>query len=395
MAIVLPGRQHKPNFYEGLIGGLAQSAPQALENYQARQEQQRREALLAEQSAKKAAQEERMKQLELKSKEKIPFLKEEAKGQRQRELLKEIGLYEDQENQQENQFAPTVEQTQTKPMEKEKKPLHERIKPEQELGLSVVAPQAAATVGRQREFAQKEKHHEQKQVSESYKENQDYINSTYDKYEDALRRDAILDRQIQLNETGELSDSGIINALKTFGLPEELLKNPANEEYTKLAFDLLGGGTLQADYGSRVLQSEFSVSMQRIPTLSQTPEGRRQITENMKTMLLPAKLKQQRLQYYLDKAEREGKPLPHNLRGKILKDIQPQLEEAYDKFKQRNGRYKVKEGTKPDANAAEKYFLLADKNVEKAKKMMEEDGYQISTPIRGISGGRASAKSAK
>jgi len=222
-----------------------------------------------------------------------------------------------------------------------------------------------------------------KDVRESYRENQPYIDKTYDQYEDSLRKDAILDVMKQKEESGELSDSGIINLLERIGLKPEWLKNPANEEYTKLGLDLLGGGTLQADYGSRVLASEFKVAQQRIPTLSQTPEGRAQIRENIKAMLLPAKLKRERMQYYLDKSEREGKPLPHNLRGKILQDIKPQLEEAYDKFKQRNGRYQVKKGTYPDDNAIEKYYYLSDGDEDKAMKMMAEDGYDIKPKRNG------------
>lgn len=219
--------------------------------------------------------------------------------------------------------------------------------------------------------------HRDKQVSDSYKENESFINGTFDKYEDALRRDAILGEMENLEEAGNLSESGIVNLLETVGLKPEWLKNPANEEYTKLGLDLLGGGSLQADYGSRVLQSEFAVSQQRIPTLSQTPEGRKQIKENIRTMLLPSKLKQERMQYYLDKAERTGETLPHNLRGKILSDIKPELEKVYDDFKQRNGRYKVREGTQPDDNAIEKYFFLSKRNEEKAIKMMKEDGYDV------------------
>jgi hypothetical protein len=216
-----------------------------------------------------------------------------------------------------------------------------------------------------------------KEVSGSFSENKDYINKTYDQYEDSLRREAILERMGQLEESGDLSDSGVYNLLETLGLNPEWIKNPKNEEYTKLTLDLLGGGALQADYGSRVLASEFKVSQQRVPSLSQTPEGRRQIRENIQTMLLPAKLKKERMQYYLDKSELTGEPLPHNIRGKILNDIKPQLEEAYDKFKQRNGRYKVKEGTIPDDNSMEKYFYLADENPEKALKLMREDGYSV------------------
>src|SRR5208337_3577662 len=139
----------------------------------------------------------------------------------------------------------------------------------------------------------REKTAARKEVGESFKENQQFIDKSHDQYEDTLRREAITDRMNELQESGELSDSGMIN----------------------------------------LLESEFKVSQLRIPTLSQTPEGRRQITESIKTMLLPAKLKHERLQFYLDQSERTGKSLPHDLRGRVLKDIKPQLEESYDKFK--------------------------------------------------------------
>jgi hypothetical protein len=234
-----------------------------------------------------------------------------------------------------------------------------------------------------------------KEVSDSFKNNQDYINKTYDQYEDSLRKEAILGKMKGLEEKGEMSDSGVVNMLETVGLSPEWLKNPDNEEYTKLGLDLLGGGSLQADYGSKLFASEFQTSLKRIPTLSQTAEGRRQIRENLQTALLPARLKNERLQFYLDKAEKTGEPLPHDLRGKILRDIKPQLEESYDKFKQRNGRYPVKDGTIPDDNAIEKYYYISDGNFEKANKMMKEDGYYVQPESKhnGISGGSARSRS--
>jgi len=258
----------------------------------------------------------------------------------------------------------------------------EKLGPEQKALFAMRFPNPAKQFQSELEHRQKQSFDREKfekgQVSESFKENQSFIDSTYDKYEDALRRDAIFDRMDQLEETGELSGSRVINLLEQLGMQPEWLKNPANEEYTKLGLDLLGGGTLQSDFGSRVLQSEFMVAQQRIPTLMQTPEGRKQIKENLKLTLLPAKLKKERMQFYLDQEERTGKPLPHDLRGRILKDIKPQLEEAYDKFKQRNGRYKVKDGTYPDDNAIEKYYYLSKGNEKKAREMMEQDGYDLS-----------------
>jgi hypothetical protein len=243
---------------------------------------------------------------------------------------------------------------------------------------SIIDKGLGDVVSKLKETAIKKTQGEKKEVTESFKENSPYINKVYDSYEDALRKEAIFDRMDQLEESGELSDSGMINFLESIGLKPEWLKNPANEEYSKLSLDLLGGGTLQADYGSRVLASEFKVSQQRIPTLSQTPEGRNQIKENLRTMLLPARLKQERMSYYIDKSKRTGQPLPHDLRGQVLKDIKPQLEEAYDKFKQRNGRYPVREGTIPDDNSIEKYYYLSNGNEAKAFKMMREDGYDVN-----------------
>lgn len=225
--------------------------------------------------------------------------------------------------------------------------------------------------------SEENKRFEKKEISESYKTNSDYINKVYDQYEDSLRKEAILSKITQLDETGEVSESSLINAMHALGISEEFLRNPANEELAKLSLDLLGGGSLQADYGSRVLQSEFQTAMKRVPGLMQTKEGRRQIIENIKAMILPSLLKKERMQFYLDQSDRTGKPLPNNLRGKVLQDIKPQLEEAYDKFKQRNGRYKVKSGTKLDENAVEKYYIISNGDEKKARMMMKEDGYAI------------------
>lgn len=262
------------------------------------------------------------------------------------------------------------------------------IPPETIIKASARKPNVARAVGHLQDVERREKTAKEKfdyekeqdvkkEIANSYKENKDYMNKVYDAYEEAQRKEKIYDRMDQLEESGELSDSGIINLLKTIGLPEEFLMNPENEEYTKLALDTLGGGSLQSDYGNRILASEFKVSLQRIPTLSQTPEGRKQIKENLRAMLLPAKLKEERLRYYEKKSELEGKPLPHNLRGKVLQDIKPQLDQAALEFKQRNGRYKVKPGTFPDDDVVQKYYSLSQGDDDKAAKMMREDGYDV------------------
>lgn len=245
------------------------------------------------------------------------------------------------------------------------------------LSLTALDPNLARTASHIQEMKNKEKSEDRREIRESFKDHKDYIDKTLNDYESSLRKDAILGRMSELESSGDLTEQSLYNLFDSIGFKPEWLQNPANEEYNKLTLDLLGGGTLQSDYGTRLLASEFKVSQQRIPQLIQTPEGRKQIGENLKVMMLPTILKAKRLEYYLDKSDREGKPLPNNLRGKIQSDIKPELEEVYEKFKQRNGRYKVKKGTSPQENEIEKYYYLSDANEDKAIKMMEEDGYNV------------------
>ena len=373
MVQFLPGR--------GFGAGFSEAFPKVLQDSLGKYLENKREGQLA---VKKTDEQIR--------RDKAKIQEQEAAKGREFELYKKL-LSDLSGDPQTNNLAenravqPTPEQnlpgiTQTAPNIDEAKSKWERLTPEGKAIFAGRFPNESKQFQAELEHRQKQRFDIEKfekgQVSESFKENQAFIDKSYDQYEDALRKDAILDRMVELQESGELSESGAVNLLEQIGFQPEWLKNPANEEFTKLGLDLLGGGTLQADYGSRVLQSEFQVAQQRIPTLLQTPEGRRQISENMRTMLLPSKLKKERMQFYLDQADRTGKPLPHNLRGKILADIKPQLEEAYDKFKQRNGRYKVKDGTFPDDNAIEKYYYLSKGNEKKAREMMEQDGYDLS-----------------
>ena len=283
MAIVLPGRQHKPNFYEGLIGGLAQSAPQALENYQARQEQQRREALLAEQSAKKAAQEERMKQLELKSKEKIPFLKEEAKGQRQEEVYNKIvngGRNVKNENAVDEQIQNN-------------RPFHERITPEEELALSVVNPQAANTISKQREFAQKQKQHEEKIKTDIHKESVEYDRDTRKKAETAKKQlEAVSDIRESIKE-GKTGSGGISRFFKGFGTIGDKISDffkTAEQGKFEANTPLLLEGWKDV-FGVRLSDSDLKVLLDKLPSISKSPEANEAVLKVIEKYARPLILK--------------------------------------------------------------------------------------------------------
>ncbi len=379
MVQVLPSREK--SFAKSILGGFASGAEQTgqmLPTYLSMlQNAQQQQKLKQEQVQNQAY----AKSLGIDAQGLSPDILKTAIGEKLKGIRKSEEQKRDEEyfnklfsGQRDN--VPSMEEEMPQ-VEKEGKFRPEEISPEQIIQATTRKPAVGSVLQKLQDVERREKSEEKKEITESYKENAQFINSTYDKYEDALRKENIFDRMEQLENEGNLSYSTIINGLEQLGLKTEWLQNPANEEYNKLSLDLLGGGTLQADYGSKLFASEFRVSQQRIPTLSLTPEGRKQIIENQKVAILPAKLKEERMRYYMDKAEKEGKPIPHDLRGKILKDIRPQLEEAYDKFKQRNGRYKVREGTIPDENSIEKYYFLSDGNEDKAMKMMVEDGYVI------------------
>lgn len=397
MVQVLPANR-RPSFTEGLLGGLTQAAPDAIQQLLARRDQMQQaqaqqQAMEQENNALsqqfgvnlQGIQNPKIRELAVKNSEKQRALSSLLGGQGN---APEIDINA-------TQGAPQAQQE----PEMNAPRARRRYSPEELARLAAYEPQLAAQLQRSQDAEQRAREHEEnkdlaerrfqsaekkessREKTESFKINQQFLDKVYTDTDAANQRLAQIERMEQLNDSGELSSSNLINAMEIIGLPIELLGNMSNDEYQKLSLDLTSGIT--GDYGSRILATEFNTFLKRIPTLRNSPEGRKQIISNMKMLAEIPRLKKDALSNILDEHDATNKPLPLNLRGAVDKRVKPLIDQVYKDFKERNGRVKVPKGTDTTPQIVDKYLALAydpdtkEYDVEKAMKMASEDGYNI------------------
>jgi len=383
-----------PSFLQGLLGSAVEAAPKALMDYteqrvaQAREQARREEAMrkLGIEEAKVGIADKKAQEAEHRgikygeyTDERIRDLKSR---QAERDWVSQLGIG----------GAPAPEQEDQEPAGRPLPSWYESLSEPEKIRLARSNPALANLGEKQREFDQKQAiakeerdlskmQFDSKAVRDSYKQNQDYIDKIYTANEGAEVQEAEFDRMEQLIDTGELTNSTVASLFQMFHLPIELLANPTNDEYNKAAYNMTKN--VVADYGNRPLLAEFNVMLRRIPSLLNTDEGKRQIISDMRILMEPAKLKAKALRRIIDESEEKNKPLPNDLRGKIQKEIQPELGKIYDSFKNRNGRVKVKKGTPVNGDVVDKYLELARDpktgkiDPKKAGDMAAEDGYDI------------------
>jgi hypothetical protein len=100
-------------------------------------------------------------------------------------------------------------------------------------------------------------------------------------YSVAKTEDMRLNRLNVLDEQGNISTSSIVKALDYFGLPIGLLSNPATEEFRKLESDFIRDVS-KVFPGGKITNFEISSYMKTIPSLMNSPEGRKEIYRNRK-----------------------------------------------------------------------------------------------------------------
>jgi hypothetical protein len=118
--------------------------------------------------------------------------------------------------------------------------------------------------------------------------------------------------------------------LEKLGIPLGALEDPSSELYQKLSQDLLKG--LPETYGNRILKVEVDNFLKTIPTLLNSPDGRRMIASNM------LKLGEMKEVYYnaMRNKQREyldnGKPLPRDFQQVIFDQVKPQIDRINNEF---------------------------------------------------------------
>lgn len=172
---------------------------------------------------------------------------------------------------------------------------------------------------------------QQKGIESAYKAQEDFINETTKKYSafESETKPRLLQMQKLANDDDLIGPTASA-FLETMGIPLGALEDPSSELYQKLSLDLLKG--LPETYGNRIMKVEVDNFLKTIPTLLNSPEGRRMIASNM------LKLGEMKEVYYNEmrrqqKSSRDSnKPLARDFQQEVFDQVKPQIDRINDEF---------------------------------------------------------------
>jgi len=137
-----------------------------------------------------------------------------------------------------------------------------------------------------------------------------------------------LGRSEKLDEKGNLSTPLMVKTLNALGLPIGVLSNPDSEEYVKIEADYLRD-VRNVFPGGRVTNYEVQAYLKGIPTLLNTPEGRRAIVRNRR-LINEAKIL--RYDTYKEIIKENNGVKPRNLGILLEERIQDRMNDIQERF---------------------------------------------------------------
>lgn len=147
-------------------------------------------------------------------------------------------------------------------------------------------------------------------------------------YKAAENEDLRMGRMAHLDEQGNVSTPAMVKILDFFNLPIGVLGNPDTEEYRKLEADFVRDVS-KVFPGGKISNYEVQAYMRTIPSLMNTPEGRKAILRNKKLMNEPKKIRYQEYKKILK--ENNGKK-PPNLGILLEERTAERIEKVEDEF---------------------------------------------------------------
>jgi hypothetical protein len=197
------------------------------------------------------------------------------------------------------------------------------------------------------DIASKESEIDQKSFESGYKANEDFINETTSKY--SAFESELKPKLLQMKN---IKDEDLISPtssvfLEKLGIPLGALEDPSSELYQKLSQDLLKG--LPEIYGNRILKVEVDNFLKTIPTLSNSPEGRRMISSNL------LKLGEMKEVYFnamrqAQKQALESNKFPRDFQQQVFEQVKPQIDRINNQFVKLSEIKAVPSGTIPFFN---------------------------------------------
>lgn len=167
---------------------------------------------------------------------------------------------------------------------------------------------------------------ERKQAFKETKEERKEIISKARQAREELRD---LDRLEELEKEGKLNEAGYEEALRGAGLDIPALKSPESEEFQKISANFIRNA--KNIFGARISNFEVEQFLKTIPTLSQSPEGRKRVISNMK------RIARTNLAYndaYKDIINKNKGIPPIDLLEQIDDKIEPLLDKVSKQFKE-------------------------------------------------------------
>ncbi len=185
----------------------------------------------------------------------------------------------------------------------------------------------------EKKLAQQERHFQEKNKQEerklAFKETKEDRRKIIEAGKQADVRLEELDRLSELNEKGDIDTAGYVEGLKRAGLDIPSLLSPDSEEYQKTALGLLRGASQV--FGGKVSNYEAEQWIKTIPTLLNSPEGRKRLIANWKRISRLDKAYVEAMKEVVK--ENDGTP-PLDLLEKIDDKIGSKQEKIAKKFKE-------------------------------------------------------------
>jgi len=206
-------------------------------------------------------------------------------------------------------------------------------KPQQQFGADQQQEQALPRLNEKQatEIAKlrREEHKQtQKEKQEAFKFNKEFIKEVTEKAKSSRQAINDLDRMEELQNEGKLDTPGYVDLLKKVGLDIPNLMNEGSEEFNKIAQNFLRNA--KQYYGGRVSNFEVEQFLKTIPSLSQSPEGRKRVIANLKN-ISRAELEYNKAVRDIIK-ENRGAP-PYDLQLQVDERVEKQSKRLADLFK--------------------------------------------------------------
>lgn len=201
---------------------------------------------------------------------------------------------------------------------------------EERTKLAFINPSLGKQATEEKKIKFKEDVHEQGLIDKSYEVHKPYIDDVTNSYKGFETEMKPRLMQMQALDDEKLIGPTAAKFLETMGVPLGALDDPSSEVFQKLSQDLLKG--LPETYGNRILKVEVDNFLKTIPTLMNSPDGRRMIASNMLKLgqMKEAFYKEMRRQQtsYLE----ENKKFPKDFEQRVFDNVLPHINKLSNQF---------------------------------------------------------------